>query len=43
MFIRFIETVADKFANVETIEFLGVATCFYCWRHVAANGDRAVV
>jgi hypothetical protein len=43
MLVRFIETIINKSSNTETTESADVATCFCCWRHVAANGDRAVV
>jgi len=43
MFIGFIENVLEKFPDIETGEFVDVATCFSWWRHVAVNGDGAVV
>ncbi len=43
MFIRFIESATEKFSDVETREFVNVATCLYRWQHVAANRERAVV
>ncbi len=43
MFIGFIERAAEKFPDVETREFVDVATCLYRWQHVAANRERAVV
>ena len=43
MFIRFIESAAEKFPDVETRGFVDVATCLYRWQHVVANRDRAVV
>jgi hypothetical protein len=43
MFLEFIETATNKFTNVETKEFIDIATYFYCRRHVVANGDRVVV
>jgi len=43
MFIEFIESAAEKFPDVETGEFVDVATCRYRRQHVAANRDRAVV
>ena len=43
MFTRFIESAAAKFLDVETREFVDVATCLYRRRHVAANRDGAVV
>src|SRR5215510_16121634 len=43
MFVRFIESESEKFPERETGRFVEITTCFYRWRHVAANRERAAV
>ncbi len=43
MFIEFIGTAINMLPDIETKKFVAVGTSFYCWQHVAVNGDRAVV
>jgi hypothetical protein len=41
--IRFIEYMTEKALDAATEEAVNVTTCYYHWRHIAANKDRTVV